>query len=145
MNLVRLLKMDMPDRQSAFLWGARKTGKSTYLRNAFQKAYFFDLLNSETYLKFLKEPSLFREEVLAQLDLTPMQNIFVVDEVQKVPILLDEIHWLIENTTASFILCGSSARKLRQKGINLLGGRAWKFHFFPLIFHEIQREYNLFD
>lgn len=137
MNLVRQFNMDIPDKQSAFLWGARKTGKSTYLRSSFPKAYFFDLLNSETYLKFLKEPSLFREEVLAKLDLTPTQNIFVVDEVQKVPILLDEIHWLIENTTASFILCGSSARKLRQKGINLLGGRAWKFHFFPLIFKEI--------
>ncbi|MDP2194158.1 MAG: DUF4143 domain-containing protein [Alphaproteobacteria bacterium] len=134
--------IEIPAGQSCFLWGARKTGKSTFLRRSFPTAYFFDLLKSEVYLRFLKDPSLLREEVLAQLDLHPTQTIFVVDEVQKVPILLDEIHWLIENTNASFILCGSSAKKLRQKGVNLLGGRAWKFHFFPLIFKEIS-DFNL--
>ena len=62
----------------------------------------------------------------------------IIDEIQKVPGLLDEVHWLIENEKISFILCGSSARKLKRVGANLLGGRAWKFHFYPLVYPEIK-------
>lgn len=61
----------------------------------------------------------------------------IIDEVQKIPILLDEVHWLIENSPAYFILCGSSARKLKREGVNLLGGRAWRYEFFPLVYPEI--------
>jgi len=67
----------------------------------------------------------------------------IIDEVQKVIALLDEIHWLIENTSATFILCGSSARKLKQQGANLLGGRAIKYHFYPLIYPEYKKDFDL--
>ncbi|OJW54007.1 MAG: AAA family ATPase [Alphaproteobacteria bacterium 41-28] len=132
----RYLKMDLPAKQSAFLWGARKTGKSTYLKSHFKGASYYDLLNSEVFLRYLKEPHVFREEVLG-LPQDKLKHPIIVDEVQKVPMLLDEIHWLIENANAQFILCGSSARKLRSTGVNLLGGRAWRYHFYPLVFPEI--------
>lgn len=135
-NFQRYLKMELPARQSAFLWGARKTGKSTYLRSHFPKSIYYDLLHSDLYIRFLKAPYLFREEILA-LSAEELQFPIIVDEVQKIPLLLDEIHWLIENTAASFILCGSSARKMKQAGTNLLGGRAWRFNFYPLIYLEI--------
>lgn len=132
----RWLKLVLPPGQSAFLWGARKTGKSTYLRDHFPQSVYYDLLKSDLYLHFVKAPHLFREEILA---LTPkeLKTPVIVDEVQKIPQLLDEIHWLIENTQASFILCGSSARKLKREASNLLGGRAWRFSFYPLVYPEI--------
>lgn len=130
----RKLVMDLPPKQSAFLWGARKTGKSTYLHQHFPEARFYDFLQSDIYLSYLKSPHLFREELLA---LGPDVNpLVVVDEIQKIPELLDEIHYLIEHSRFQFILCGSSARKLRRQGVNLLGGRAWKYHFFPLVYPE---------
>lgn len=132
----RYLKIDLPPKQSAFLWGARKTGKSTYLKEFFSEAVYYDLLNSEIFYKFLTSPHILREEILA-LDLKRTGSLIIIDEVQKIPDLLNEIHWLIENTDFQFILCGSSARKLKRLGSNLLGGRAWKYHFFPLIFPEI--------
>ena len=141
-SIKRKLDLNLPKHQSAFLWGARKTGKTTYLKEHFPNAQFFDLLKSDIYLKFLKNPHLFREEILAALAINAQNQTFIVDEIQKVPVLLDEVHWLIENTDAQFILCGSSARKMRQKGVNLLGGRAWKYHFFPLVHCEIQ-EFDL--
>lgn len=132
----RYLNINLPKGQSAFLWGARKTGKSTYLKRRFPDSIYYDLLKSDAYLKYSKQPSLFRQEVLA---LTPgqLEKPIIIDEVQKIPKLLDEIHWLIENSDAYFILCGSSARSLRRKGVNLLGGRAWSFHFYPLVYKEI--------
>ena len=135
-NYSRLLKIKLPAQQSAFLWGARKTGKSTFLKNHFPNSVYYDLLKSDLYLKFVKEPHLFREELLA-LTKDEQKNPVIVDEIQKIPILLDEVHWLIENAKLRFILCGSSARKLKREGVNLLGGRAWKYHFYPLVFPEI--------
>lgn len=129
----RLLKMDLPARQSAFLWGARKTGKSFYLAEHFPAAIRYDFLKTNLFTRYSKEPYRFREEVL-MFD-TPQT--IVVDEVQKTPSLLDEIHWLIENTPHQFILCGSSARKLKRTGANLLAGRAWRYEFFPLVYPEI--------
>lgn len=131
----RYLKIDLPPNQSAFLWGARKTGKSTFLKKAFPQAPYYDLLLSDTAFRFITNPHVFREEVLA-LDTTEVGSLIIVDEVQKVPALLDEIHWLIENSDFQFILCGSSARKLKKEGVNMLGGRAWKYHFFPLVYPE---------
>lgn len=131
----RYLKIDLPPKQSAFLWGARKTGKSTFLKACFPEAPYYDLLQSDLHLRLMTAPHVFREEVLA-LD-SKSTPLIIVDEVQKIPALLDEIHWLIENTSFQFILCGSSARKLKREGANLLGGRAWKYHFFPLVFPEI--------
>ncbi len=128
--------MTLPARQSAFLWGARKTGKSTYLKAHYPESTYYDLLKSDLYLKLLKQPHILREELIA-LEKERPETLVIIDEIQKVPILLDEVHWLIENTSLQFILCGSSARKLKRGAANLLGGRAWKFHFMPLVYPEI--------
>lgn len=132
----RLLSIFLPSKQSAFFWGARQTGKSTYLKKHFPRSIVINLLKSEIFLAMSRQPSLLRERVLA-LDAEVLRYPVILDEVQKVPLLLDEVHWLIENTDAQFILCGSSARKLKRSGVNLLGGRAWKYHLYPLIMKEI--------
>ncbi|MDO8943787.1 MAG: AAA family ATPase, partial [Desulfobacterales bacterium] len=135
-DLTRILAIALPKRQSAFLWGARKTGKSTYLRSAFPDSLTFDLLQTDVMLEMAKRPALLREQLLAA---TPrqLQAPIIIDEVQKVPQLLDEIHWLIEHKRLNFILCGSSARKLRRGRTNLLGGRAWRYEMHPLVSAEI--------
>ncbi len=94
------------------------------------------MLKSDVYLELSKQPYLLRERILA-LPAERLNLPIIIDEVQKVPLLLDEVHWLIENAGASFILCGSSARKLKRGAANLLGGRAWRFEFFPLSAQEI--------
>ncbi len=132
----RLLKMDLPQGQSAFLFGARKTGKSTYLKKHYPSSVYIDLLQTDLYLAYSKAPWILREEI-TKLDAEALIHPIVIDEIQKIPELLDEIHWLIENTDAYFILCGSSARKLRQRGVNLLGGRAISYYFFPFVYPEI--------
>lgn len=136
MTYQRLLKLDLPPGQSAFLWGARQTGKSTFLKAIFSDSYYIDLLKSEVFFEYHRHPHLLRERILA-LPKATLTKPIIIDEVQKVPALLDEIHWLIENTEAYFILCGSSARKLKAGAANLLGGRAWRFEFFPLTSREI--------
>jgi uncharacterized protein len=133
----RILKIALPLKQSAFLWGARKTGKSTYLTKNFKHSIRYDLLQSELFLKYAKQPYLLRQEILALSPEKELKYPIILDEVQRIPLLLNEVHWLIENTTASFILCGSSARALKRKTSNLLGGRAWKYHFYPLVYPEI--------
>lgn len=130
----RSLKITLSDTNAAFLWGPRKTGKTTLLKQQFSKAKWYDLLNTKLKTRLLKNPSLLREEVLAQ-----RPKIVIVDEIQKVPALLDEIHWCLENTKTKFILCGSSARKLKHGAANLLGGRAWRYELFPLTTNEIQK------
>ncbi|NNM59446.1 MAG: ATP-binding protein [Legionellales bacterium] len=132
----RLLAMRLPPGQSAFLWGARQTGKSSYLKHDYPNAIFYDLLNTHEALRLLKQPFLLREELLAMEAPALLQPI-IIDEIQKVPELLNEVHWLIENKRMQFILCGSSARKLKTQSTNLLGGRAWLYHFYPLTFVEI--------
>ncbi len=131
----------IPKGKSVFIWGARKTGKTSYLKKHYPDSKYFDLLNTELFIKYTEKPYLLREEVLA-LSPAELSKPIIIDEVQKVPLLLDEVHWLIENTEAYFILCGSSARKLKRGGANLLGGRAWGLNFFPLSFIEIP-DFNL--
>lgn len=136
MTIERALRIALPPRQSAFLWGARKTGKSTYLRSAFPDSLRFDLLQTDLLLELTKRPALLRERLLA----APAEQLrlpIILDEVQKVPQLLDEVHGLIENQGLSFILCGSSARKLKRGGANLLGGRAWRYEMHPLTSAEL--------
>lgn len=137
----RLLRLVLPDRKSAFLWGARQTGKSTYLKNHYPSAVVYDLLKTDMHLRLEKNPALLREEILA-LSLSQLNSPIIIDEIQKIPQLLNEVHWLIENTNTQFILCGSSARKLRKLGTNLLGGRALRYHFYPLVYREIP-DFNL--
>lgn len=129
----RTLQIPLKKHNAFFLWGPRKVGKTTLLHQQFPQAKYYDLLNTELKTKLLLNPSLLREELLAD-----PQDVIVIDEVQKVPPLLDEIHWLLENTPMKFILCGSSARKLRHGAANLLGGRAWRYELFPLTTQEIE-------
>ena len=137
MNIVeRLLKINLPPQQSAFLWGPRKTGKTTYLRNLFPDSLVYDFLKTDLFLEFSKKPSLLREQLLAK-DAEVFNSTVILDEVQKVPQILDEVHWLMENKRLRFILCGSSARKLKRGKANLLGGRAWRFEMFPLVTAEL--------
>lgn len=137
----RSLSIKLPQRQSAFLWGARKTGKTSFLRENFSNSLKYDLLRSDLYFDLLKAPHRFREDVIFQ-NPTPQQQPIIIDEVQKVPALLDEIHWLIENKGYQFIMCGSSARKLKKQHANMLGGRAWRYEMLPLSASEIP-EFNL--
>ncbi len=125
--------MDIPPGKSCFLWGARQTGKTTYLREKFPEARFINLLEADTYHRYLLSPQRLREELEANAE----RSLVIIDEVQKVPALLDEVHSLIERGF-KFILCGSSARRLKQTGANLLGGRAWRYHFVPLCYTELQ-------
>ena len=125
MSYARTLAIDLPPGQSAFLWGARQTGKSTWLRERFPDSHQIDMLDFDTALEMQARPSRLGE----RLDALPPELLarpIVIDEVQKAPGLLDEVHRLIEGRRLSFILCGSSARKLRRSGVNLLGGRAWR-------------------
>jgi predicted AAA+ superfamily ATPase len=132
----RILKIDLPPRQSAFLWGPRKTGKSTFLLENFPKSIIYDFLQTDLFLEFSKKPSLLRERLLAK-ESQILKHPVILDEVQKIPQILDEVHWLIENKGIRFILCGSSARKLKRGKANLLGGRAWRYEMFPLVSAEL--------
>lgn len=132
----RILELIFPKGKSIFLWGARQTGKSTYLRKHFPSSIYYDLLKSDLLFRLEKEPFILREEILACSD-EQLQYPIIIDEVQKIPHLLNEVHWLIENKEVHFILCGSSARQLKRMGTNLLGGRAIRYHFFPLVYPEI--------
>jgi predicted AAA+ superfamily ATPase len=122
-------------KESCFLWGARQTGKSTLLKELFPNAPRYDLLLSSEYGRLQLNPSLMLEEVLANPP--PKDMPVIIDEVQKIPQLLDDVQWLIVNKNIPFILCGSSARKLKRAGANLLGGRALRFELFPLVYPEI--------
>jgi predicted AAA+ superfamily ATPase len=134
----RALNIDLPEGASCFLWGPRQTGKSTLLRERFPRSHRYDLLLSDEYRRLLHQPALLREECQALESKGTVPGVPVIlDEVQKVPDLLDEVHWLIENTQLQFILCASSARKLRRGHGNLLGGRALRYELFPLSFAEI--------
>lgn len=140
----RLLNIALPEAQSAFLWGPRKVGKSTFLKQKFPDSPRFDFLKTDFHFEILKNPARLREQIVAGLDnktIDPAVPI-ILDEVQKVPAVLDEIHWLIEERKCSFILCGSSARKLKRGHANMLGGRAWRYEMRPLVFQEIP-DFNL--
>ena len=132
----RVLDIDLPPRQSAFLWGARKTGKSTYLQQRFPDSIRFDLLDSDLTIDLLRRPALLRERLLSQ-PARRLDEPVIIDEVQKAPEVLDEVHRRIEERGLRFILCGSSARKLKRGRANLLGGRAWRYEMFPFVSAEL--------
>jgi predicted AAA+ superfamily ATPase len=130
----RKQRLALRGEESCFLWGARQTGKSTLLKELFPNSPRYDLLLSSEFGRLQLNPSLMLQEILAE----PPQNVpVIIDEVQKIPQLLDDVHWLIVNKNIQFILCGSSARKLKREGANLLGGRALRFELFPLVYPEI--------
>lgn len=131
--LNRLLSLSDIESDSLFLWGPRQTGKSTLLKQLFPNVPYYDLLKSDVYTKYKLKPSLLRDECM-MLD---EGSVVVIDEVQKIPALLDEVHWLMTNKDIRFILCGSSARKLRRTSANMLGGRAIRKVLHPLVSAEI--------
>jgi len=135
----RDIKLNLKTRRTFFLWGPRLTGKSTLLRERYPAAKRYDLLNTDLFIRLQRSPHLLRE----QLEASPPSGPVLIDEIQKVPALLDEVHWLIENRGLIFGLCGSSARKVRRGHANLLGGRADRFELHPLIRHELGNEFSL--
>lgn len=134
--------LEIPRDASCLLLGARQTGKSTLVRASLPaKSWSVDLLSHETSLRYAKEPGRFASEAEAQIR-AGAKTVFV-DEIQKVPALTDEVHALIERTKARFILTGSSARKLRRGGANLLAGRAVVRRLHPLTSKEIGADFDL--
>ena len=131
--LKRYLQLENELDSSIFLFGARQTGKSTILRTQLDKAVYIDLLDSELLMRFRSNPSLLYQ-MLQDKD---ANTIVVIDEIPEVPELLNEVHRLISEKGIKFVLCGSSARKLKRKGYNTLGGRAYPCYFFPLVSAEI--------
>jgi len=131
---IRFLKLEETAEDSIFLWGARQTGKSTLLESLFPDAIYYDLLKNEEFERFFRTPSLLREELEK---INPDEKLVIIDEIQKVPQLMDEVHWLMTNKKIRFVLCGSSARKLMRSGANLLGGRALRTVLYPLVSAEI--------
>lgn len=121
------------DAESAFLWGARQTGKSTLLKMMYPGVLYFDLLLSDVFNRFLSNPALLRETVEADNS----SSLVIIDEIQRIPSLLNEVQWLIVNRNRQFILSGSSPRKIVRSGGNLLGGRALRYELYPLIYREI--------
>lgn len=132
----RLLQLPNLAHHSVFLWGPRKTGKSFWIRQHLPEAPLIDLLKTDTFAEYASRPALLRER-FSMTTRTPADGPIVIDEIQKVPALLDEIHWLIENRARTFLLTGSSARKLRRGHANLLAGRAWRREMKPLCFLEV--------
>jgi predicted AAA+ superfamily ATPase len=134
----RSLRLPAPGTETLFLWGPRQTGKTTLLRAAYPDAVWIDLLKADEFRRYLDRPELLREELAAR-----PANQVVIDEVQKIPALLDEVHWLIENTRTTFALCGSSARKVKRGAANLLGGRAIRYELFGLTAREVGKDFDL--
>lgn len=136
MEFVRFLNLDnLLKKKSYFLFGPRATGKTTLIRKTLSKEKYpyINLLNSETRLTLLKNPSDIRRMIPDDSSIIAV----VIDEIQKIPELLDEVHDLIEEKGLRFLLTGSSARKLKRCGANLLAGRARILNFFPLTYPEI--------
>ncbi len=129
--------------KSWFLFGPRQTGKSTYVRSLLaERDLYIDLLPQRAFLEYAKRPSSVREEILAH---RAKHHSFtcVIDGIQKIPALLDEVHALIESHGIRFVLTGSSARKIKRGGANLLAGRAYIYRMFPLTFEELGESFDL--
>jgi predicted AAA+ superfamily ATPase len=131
--------IDLDFQNSFFLLGPRQTGKTTLLRETFKKALYLDLLQTELRTELLIQPHRLRQMCQA----LPAKEFVIIDEVQKVPALLDEVHYMIENQGRKFILAGSSARSLKRAEANMLGGRAWIKTLLPLIYHELGKNFDL--
>ena len=135
----------LPSNRSFFLFGPRQTGKSTLVNAAFpSEIWKIDLLMTDQFLKYSKHPHLLRVEAIEKIEHNGIRQIFI-DEIQRVPALLNEVHFLIENTGCRFLMTGSSARKLRKGGINLLAGRAVQRRLFPFVYKEIADTFSLED
>lgn len=137
MYLKRIIQLP---KKSFFLLGPRGSGKSTWLRHALpKKAKWFDLLSEELFHRYMANASLFA----AELEALPRESWVVVDEIQRLPGLLNEVHRFIERKQLKFALCGSSARKLKRAGVNLLAGRALSRSMHPFLPVEIGPSFDL--
>lgn len=134
----RLLTLPKQGKHSVFLFGPRGTGKTSWIKAHFPHILYFDLLDTHVYNEFLANPSLLSKRIPPDF-----KNWIVIDEIQKIPELLNEVHRLIESKQYRFILTGSSARKLRQAGVNLLAGRAFKYFMHPLTCLEMGNDFSL--
>jgi len=137
--LKRSLQLPSPGTETFFLWGPRQTGKTTLLRNAYPGAVYIDLLKADEYRRYLDNPEYLRQELISRDE----PAFVVIDEVQKLPVLLDEVHWLHENRNVQFALCGSSARKVKRGHANLLGGRAIRYELFGFVSSELGPDFDL--
>ncbi|HBY05896.1 MAG: hypothetical protein UV38_C0004G0018 [candidate division TM6 bacterium GW2011_GWE2_42_60] len=134
----RLLTLPIEGKKSIFLFGPRGTGKTYWLRTQMPDALYFDLLDFSLFSSLAARPN--------RLESLIPQNYngwIIIDEVQRVPELLNEVHRLIEHKQMKFVLTGSSARSLRKKGVNLLAGRALTYHMHPLVEQELGNLFNL--
>jgi len=119
--------------KSILMLGPRSVGKTSLIDNELENIKVFDLLHADTYSSLLRQPSILKETS----DLLDSSQVIVIDEIQKLPELLDEVHRILNTSDRKFLLTGSSARKLKRGGANLLAGRAWQAELFPLTYHEI--------
>lgn len=126
------------EKESCFFWGARQTGKTTLLKRMYPDSIYIDFLINSEFFRFSNNPDLLRQIIEAN----PNDKPVIIDEIQRMPELLNEVHWLIENKAIQFILSGSSHRKIIRAGVNLLGGRALRYELYPLVFSEID-DFNL--
>ena len=129
----RILQINNELDGSIFLFGARQTGKTTALLMQFPNAIYIDLLDTDIKNRYMRRPAILYE----LLQDKPEQTLVIIDEIAEVPELLNEVHRLIVRCNHIFILCGSSARKLKRKGRNTLGGRALPVYMYPLVSAEI--------
>jgi uncharacterized protein len=136
MYLPRILKAP---KQSFFLMGPRGSGKSTWLQATFKDAHVINLLSEATYQRLLSGPGLFANELRG----IPTGKWVIVDEVQRLPDLLNEVHRFIEEKRMRFVLCGSSARKLKRAGVNLLAGRAMHRSMHPFVPEELGNQFDV--
>ncbi len=140
-------EINLPRTHSFFLFGPRQTGKSTLLRTRLdpERVMYYDLLRADEYRRLVAQPETLRAEVDAAMKSSPDRvNYVVVDEVQRIPELLDEIHGLIEHYPGLvFVMSGSSARKLKRTHANMLGGRAWTLRLHPLTVAEMGPDFSL--
>ena len=156
----RTVRLPPAGTETFFLWGPRQTGKTTLLKETYPAALWIDLLKADEYRRYLQNPERLREELaLTHVTLTlkviphaarrerskgvASRPQVVIDEVQKVPQLLDEVHWLHEHQGVRFALCGSSARKVKRGAANLLGGRALRYELHGLTAAELGSDFQL--
>jgi predicted AAA+ superfamily ATPase len=132
LNLPSLLQ-----KKSHFLFGPRQTGKTSLIRHSLKGVRSYDLLDNSVYLSLSQNPGRIAQEI------NPRDKIVVIDEIQRLPVLLNEVQRLIEERGIRFLLTGSSARKLRRGGVNLLGGRARTKYMHPLTYQELGNQFDL--
>ncbi|MEW5691774.1 MAG: AAA family ATPase [Candidatus Hydrogenedentota bacterium] len=138
-------QVQLPKNKNFFLFGPRQTGKSTLLKHTFsnKRPLYYDILKSEIFRKLAANPEVLRSEIQAVM-LTKKITHVIIDEVQKIPGIMDELQSLIDSKIpCNFIISGSSPRKLKRAHANMLAGRAWTFHLYPFTYFEIKDTFEL--